>query len=597
MVLESGWLKEEANRYTLTGSLPPVSIPATLHDSLMARLDRLGPAKEVAQLGATLGREFPYELLKAVSSLDEAALRSALDQLVDAELLYRRRLPSHELYVFKHALIQETAYQSLLKKTREQSHKKIAQILQERFFEVREIQPELLAHHYTEAGLIDQAIPYWQKAGQQAVESSANVEAASHLHKGLELLKTLPHSPERIQQELLLQTTLGPALIATKGYGAPEVENTYARARELSQQMGEVPELFPVLWGLWVFYTARADHQTALELGEQCLRLAQSLPDPAFLLEAHHALAVTLAARAEFASALENATQVLVLYDPPVHRSHSFLYGQDPAMACLSHTAFALWFLGYPDQALQKVQQASRLAQELKHPFSVAAALAFAARLHQFRREGPATQEQAEAVIALCTEQGIPFWGGWALILHGWAWVEQGRQEEGMAQLRQGLVAFQATGAKIEEPYHLTLLAEGYGKVGQPEEGLATLAEGLTAVQNTKECWWEADMYRLKGELTLKQSEVRSLKPEVPTPQPLTPNTQPLTPSTQAEAEEYFHKAIEIAQRQGAKSLELRAVMSLSRLWLRQGKKAEARQRLAEIYGWFTEGFDLVDLQ
>ena len=378
MVLEAGLLKEEADRYTLTGPLLSFGIPATLHDSLTARLDRLGPVKEVAQLGATLGREFPYELLQAVSSLDEATLQSALDQLVEAELLYRRRQPSQEFYVFKHALIQETAYQSLLKSTRQRSHRKIAQILQERFSEIVEAQPELLAHHYTEAGLFEHAIPYWQKAGQRTIERSANIEAASHLSKGIELLKTLPATPERIQQELLLQTLLGSALMATKGFAGPEVGEAYTRARELCQRVGETPQLFPVLRGLAAFYSVRAEYKIAQELEEHCLHLAQQQQDPFLLLGAHFELGANLFAQGQFPQALEHLRQSIALYDPEKHRSHTVLYGYDLGVACLSRMTRVLWPLGYPDQALRRSQEALALAKKQAHPFSLAYALNFA---------------------------------------------------------------------------------------------------------------------------------------------------------------------------------------------------------------------------
>ena len=309
MVLESGLLQEREDRYELTGPLPPLAIPATLHDSLMARLDRLAAVKGLAQLGATLGREFSYALLQAVSPWDEATLQRGLQQLVEAEFLYQQGLPPQATYLFKHALIQDAAYQSLLRSTRQQYHQRIAQVLEARFPEVCETQPELLAHHYTEAGLMAQAIPYWQRAGQRALQRSANLEAMAHLTKGLEVLATLPDTPERAQQELVLQTTLGPALIATKGYAAPEVLHAYARARELCQQVGETPQLFQVLRGLWYFYLIRVELQTARELGEQLLTLAQQVGDPALRLEAHYALGNTLNYLGEFAAAQAHFAQ------------------------------------------------------------------------------------------------------------------------------------------------------------------------------------------------------------------------------------------------------------------------------------------------
>ena len=287
MILESGLVREEADRYVLTGPLPPLAIPSTLHDSLMARLDRLSAARDLAQLGAVLGREFAYELLQAVSPLDETTLQQGLAQLVDAELVYQRGLPPQSRYIFKHALIQEAAYQSLLRSTRQRYHQRIAQVLEAQFPETVETQPELVAHHYTEAGLAEQAIPYWQRAGQRASERSAHVEAISHLTKGLEVLQALPDTPERAQQELDLQIALGQAFIATKGQAAPEVGHTYSRARELCQQVEDIPQLFRVLWGLCYFHVVRAELQTARKLGEELLTLAQPLQDPVYLLGAH----------------------------------------------------------------------------------------------------------------------------------------------------------------------------------------------------------------------------------------------------------------------------------------------------------------------
>ena len=378
-VLESGLLREGEERYELTGPLPPLAIPATLHDSLMARLDRLATVKDVAQLGATIGRTFAYELLQAVSPLDDATLQHSLRQLVEAELVYQRGVPPQATYTFKHALIQDAAYQSLLRSTRQQYHQRIAQVLAEQFPETVETQPELLAHHYTEAGLSALAVVYWQRAGKRASERSAYVEAISHLRKGLAVLQMLPDTPARLQQELALQTTLGPALIATKGYGAPEVAQAYTRARELCQQMGETPDVFPVLRGLWVFHEARAELQVARELAEQLLVLAQRLQDPVHLIEAYRALGNTLFWLGEFAPARGHLEQGIALYDFQQHRALAFLYGTDPAVMCLSYAAWALWLLGYPDQARRRSAEALTLAQELSHSPSLAVALAWAA--------------------------------------------------------------------------------------------------------------------------------------------------------------------------------------------------------------------------
>ncbi len=334
-----------------------------------------------------------------------------------------------------------------------------------------------------------------------------------------------------------------------------------------------------------------AEFQTSTELAEQLLRLAQSVQDPVLLLEAHWALGVILLQFGEFVSAREHFEQGIALYDPQQHRSHAFLYGFDPGVGCLRYAAWELWLLGYPDQALQRSHEAVILAQEMSHPFSLAFALHFAVVLHQLRREGQAAQARAEAVIILSTEHGFVLSLALGTIMRGWSLVEQGQGEEGIAQMRRGVAAFQATGAKTWWPYFLALLAETCGKGGQAEEGLSVLAEALATVEKTGERWCEAELYRLKGQLTLQKFQVSGSKFQV------LGSPESGVRSPESEAEECFKKAIEIAQRQSAKSLELRAVTSLSRLWQQQGKREEARQMLAEIYGWFTEGFDTRDLQ
>jgi predicted ATPase/class 3 adenylate cyclase len=491
--------------------LQTLGIPATLRDALMARLDRLNTAKEVAQLGATLGREFSYELLQAVSPLNEETLQRGLKQLVEAELVYQSGLLPQARYLFKHALIQDTAYQSLLKSTRQQYHTKIAQVLVEQFPETKEAQPELVAHHYTEAGLIEQALPYWQRAGERANQRSAYVEAISHLTQGLELLKTQPDTLGRAQQELTLQIALGFAFMAIKGYAAPEVGQVYTRARELCRQVGETPQLFPVLGGLNAFYQVRAEYQTARELAEQFLNLAQRVHKRAPLMWAHNILGQVLYYVGELALAQDHMEQAIALYDP--QKDNPFVSGtiNDPGMSCLAFASSALWHLGYPDQALKRSQESLTLAQELSHPFSLAYALVGVAGLHQFRREGQTAQERAEALMALSREQGFALFLAHGTIYWGWALAEQGQVEEGIAQICQGMATDQASGGVRERAYYLALLAEAYGKVGQTEKGLTALAEALAHVNKTGERRWEAELYRLKGELTLAQSSVQSL--------------------------------------------------------------------------------------
>jgi predicted ATPase len=573
-ILESGHLKEVDNHYALTGSFSTFAIPATLHDSLIARLDRLVTAKAIAQYAAVLGRQFAYDLLSTVSQLDAATLQRELGRLVEAEIVYQRGVPPQSIYVFKHALIQDAAYQSLLKSTRQHSHQRIAQVLEEQFPETAVTQPELLAHHYTEAGLIGQAIPYWQQAGERAAQRSANVEAISYLTQELELLQTLPEAPERTQQELAVHIALGVPMVQTKGHAAPEVEAIYTRARALCQQLGDTVQLFAVLLGLRRFYFMRGELRTADELGEQLLRLAERLDDAGLLVRAHMMLAEGLFSLGEFARARAHAEEGITRYAPQQHRAQAFRYGNDPGVCCRSFAAMSLWVLGYPDQALQRSEEALEWAQELAHPFSLAFALNYVAYVHQFRREGALTQTRAEATITLATEKGFPHWMAGGAMRYGWALAHQGRAQAGIEQMTQGLMTYRASGTALAQSYWLALLAEAYSAGGQAEAGLTVLAEALTHADNTGECFYEAELHRLKGELRLQQSS-----------------------DNHPEAESCFHHALDIARTQQAKSLELRAATSLARLWQQQGKRAEAQALLAPIYGWFTEGFDTADLQ
>ena len=354
MVLESQLLRARADRYELTGPLPLVSIPTTLQDSLMARLDRLATVKTVAQVSAVLGREFPHMLLQAVASTESSGLERALTRLVEAELLYQRGAPPDATYVFKHVLIQEAAHQSLLKSTRQQYHRRAAQALEERFPEIVASHPEVVAHHYAEAGLAAQAIPYWQRAGESAVRRSANAEAIAHFTRGLELVRALPSTRERIQQELRLLIALGPVLLGTRGFAARETVGTYARAQELCDQLGDTPEVFPALWGQWAFCQVQANLPRAREIGEDLLRVAGAAQDPALVLQAHHALWPSRLFLGEFVGARADVEAGLAIYDSERHRSLAFLYGGHDAAVCgYGLGALALWVLGYPEQALR----------------------------------------------------------------------------------------------------------------------------------------------------------------------------------------------------------------------------------------------------
>jgi class 3 adenylate cyclase/predicted ATPase len=574
MVLESGLLQEQEDRYELTGPLPPLAIPATLHDSLMARLDRLAAVKGLVQLGATLGREFSYALLQAVSPWDEATVQQGLSQLVEAEFLYQEGLPPQATYRFKHALIQDAAYQALLRSTRQQYHQHIAQVLEAQFPAIGETQPELLAHHYTEAGLMTQAIPYWQQAGQRAMQGSANLEAVQHLSTGLRLLTTLPDTPGRAQQELDVRIALGPALMAAKGWAVSEVEQTYARARELCTQVGETPQLFPALLGLSRFYLTRGPLPMARQLEQQLYQLAQHEGTLTHRLEAHVALGDTLFFLGEFAAAMTHLEQGIALTDPMTERAEALRHGVAPGVRCLVVAANTLWCLGAPAQAVRRSQEALALAQALDHPQSLAMAHHFVAFLHYHRRTILAVQAQADALLPLAMAQELPLWVGHGTCWRGWALAVQGQGEAGIVQLHQGMAAVLATGQTLTQPLHLVLLAEAAGHAGQVEEGLRLLAKALAACETSGRADVLAEAYRLQGALLLQQDA-----PEV------------------VQAEACFQQALAIARRQQAKSWELRAATSLARLWQQQGQRAEAQALLAPVYGWFTEGFDTADLQ
>jgi predicted ATPase len=581
-ILESGVLHEIDGHYVLAGPLTALAVPATLQDSLLARLDRLGTAKGIAQLGATIGRQFAYQLLQAVSQFDASTLQQELGRLVDAELVYQRGSVPEATFTFKHALIQDTAYQSLLKRTRQQYHQRIAQTLEARFPEMTETRPELLAHHCTEAELTEQAVAYWQRAGQCALQRSAHAEAITHLTQGLGLLSTLPDTPKRDRQELVMQTTLGSALIAAKGHAAPEVLNAFGRARELCEQVGERRQLFQVLRGLFNVYLTRMELQRARELGEHLLALAEAVGDSGLRLEAHYTLGNTLNYLAEFATAQSHLAQGIALYDPQQHSDHAFRYGQDPGVVCRVYSAVTLWCLGYPDQAAQRRHEAQTLAREVAHLFSLAYSQFFGLWILQFRREWQQVHEQAQACIDLTAEQGFTQFRAGATIFRGWALAtgppEPGtghaHLEEGLAQMQQGLKAWSATGAKVLRPYGMALLAEAHARMGQHTEGLTLLAEALAVTNVTEERRWEAELHRLKGKLLLAQGAGNT-----------------------TEAEACFNQALDIARRQRAKSWELRTTTSLARLWQSQGKGQEAYDLLQPVYGWFTEGFDTADLQ
>ena len=572
-VLEAGLLHVAGDRYELAGPLPPLAIPSTLQDSLMARLDRLAPAREVAQLGAVIGREFSHELLAAAAGMPADRLEAALERLIVAELVVRRGAGPETAYAFKHALVQDAAYASLLKSRRQEFHARLARILEERFPERVEAQPELMARHCTEAALAEKAVEHWRRAGQLASGRSALAEAVGHFGKALELLATLPDTPARAAQELDLLTAQGGALAAARGYSAAETGRVYARARELCRLLGDAGRLHPLLFGEWVFRMVRADHAAAQETGEELLRSGEGDRDgggTARLL-GHRAVGISLLWRGNPSAAREHLERVLVLYDPERHRSLASLYVYDPRLPSLAGLCFALFQLGYPEQALARCHEAISEAERLAHPAGLAHILHHACLFEHARRDPAGVRQRAVALVALCAEQGFPYWGAIGAIFQGWVVAEQGRPAEGGARIEEGIAAYRATGAAVYLPYWLALLADARRASGQAEEAVALLREALDRSEASGERWSEAELLRLKGEGLLRLGE-------------------------RDRAEACLRRAISVARGQGAKLWELRAAGSLSRLWRDQGRRAEAHDLLAPVYGRFTEGFATPDL-
>jgi class 3 adenylate cyclase/tetratricopeptide (TPR) repeat protein len=551
---------------------PPLALPDTVHAVLTTRMDRLAPvAKRVLQTAAIIGQEVPFSLLAAMTKLPKEVLSHSLAQLQAAELLYETCLVPESVYTFKHVLIQETAYHAVLESTRRQQHLQIAQVLAEQFATTAAQQPAWLAHHYTEAKCVEHALPYWQEAGQRAADRSAHAEAITHFTHALTLLRTLPVTPAYARQELTLQCRLGVQL-ATRGAATSEVERAYTRALELCQQVGNAQELFPVLYGLSRLYKKRGKLRRAQDLGEQLLVLAHRLGDAALLLRGHYVLGDILLWLGEFSAARAHLEHGLTLYNLPQHNTYDLLYEAEPWLGCLGALAVTLWFLGYPDQALQRSAEALALAYELSHPYSLARVLVGAAYLHWFCRDWVKLQERAEALRALAAAHGFAELYARGTYRYGLALVKQGQIAEGLTQFHDSINTLKLMQSGGAQALRLTQLAELYGSAGRPEAGLEVLAAAMAA--DTEERSDAAGRYSLKGELLLRLS-----CPDV------------------HQAEGCFQQALTMARRQCAKMPELRAALGLSRLWQLQGKRAEARQLLAPVYGWFTEGFTTPDLQ
>jgi class 3 adenylate cyclase/predicted ATPase len=572
-LLESDLLQREGDHYALTRPLLPVLVPPTLHDSLMARLDRLpAAAKETAQIGAVIGREFSYEILAGVSSLGRDRLQAVLDQLVASELVSARGIASDSVYTFKHILVQEVAYQSLLRDRRRSLHANIARMLESRDPEIGTTEPELLAHHYTEAGLIAPAIAHWQRAGERGARRSSNLEAINHLRGALDLLGRLPEVAERAGRELTILITLGPCLMATKGWGSPDVEAAYERARQLARELDRSAELFPALWGLWLVAHAGGHAAAARALQGELLALAQRQGNATLVLQAHHAGWSTYCSDGEFRTAQRHVEQGVSLYRPEMHGQQALTYGgHDPCVCALSMAALSQFILGFPEQARQHSDEAVRLAREIGHAPTLAHGLWYRAELCQIQGAASEAAELASIVLELALERGMAQYAAWSMMVQGWAECTRGNPRQGLARVEDGLAALRANGMKYHLPHRSALLAQAQAAAGKVEAALTTIEETLKSVEETGERWFESEAYRLRAVLLLARSE-----------------------ADQAEA--CLQHAIGVAARQQARLWQLRAASTLARHWHERGHSSKARDLLQPIYDGFTEGFDTRDL-
>jgi TolB-like protein/DNA-binding winged helix-turn-helix (wHTH) protein/class 3 adenylate cyclase/predicted ATPase len=571
-VLESGLLREENDRYVIDSPLPRLAIPTTLHASLLARLDRLESVRPVAQIGAAIGRQFPYSLLHAVCRLPEDELQTALGRLVASELVLQRGTPPDAVYSFKHALVQDAAHNSLLRSARRQLHARVAEALKNQSPEITESQPELLAQHYAEAGLVEQSVTYWGMAGRRSVARAAMAEAAAQLQKGLDQLALLPDTPERQRQELEFLSTLGGVLTVAQGHGAPAAGQVYARARELWEQLGFPTEFLHIPYGQSRNHLYRSELDLALRANEDLLRLSRQRNDPAGLVLGHYASGLDFLVAGRFASSRSHLEQMLALYDPASHRSLVHQAGFHTQVGSRAYLGNVLFCLGYPDQASVQSSAAIAEARRLGHSSSLAASLAIDARLLSLAEDDTALNRQSNELVALSIERGFPLWVALGTIYQGWVKVRDGDMAQGLNIMRGSLESYRATGTELWLPHFFALLAGACESMGQAEEGLALLEQALQIANRIGERWYAAELNRRKGWLVLRQG-------------------QP------AAAGELYRKALGIAREQEARLWELRAAASLARLWCDQGRRAEANDLLAPVYGWFTEGFDTPDLK
>jgi predicted ATPase len=557
------------------------AIPPTLQQSLMARLDRLGPAREVAQLASVIGRGFSYGLLRALAGMEDAPLQAGLERLAEADILLVEGLPPESDYRFKHSLIQDAAYEHLLKSRRQVLHRRVAEVLRDNLAATASVEPELLAHHFSQAGLTEAAIEWWAKAGQRSLERSALVEATAQLTRALEQIATLPATPALRREQIKLQVALITPLLNVKGAAAPETKAAAERARLLIEQaeaLGEPPEdpllLFSVLYGFWVANIVAFNGDVTRELAAQVLALAEKQRETVPLMIGHRLMGMSLLATGDIAESQAHLDRSIALYDPGEHRPLAMRFGMDLRASTLSYRSFASWFLGYPEAALAAADLALKDAREIGQAATLMYTLNFIPLTYIYCGDYAAAKAQADEVVALADEKGSLFWKAFGMMNQGWLFALTGKASDAVQMITSGITAWRSTGATLWAPLRMSHLARAYAELGQFDDAWRSVGEAITAVKTAKERWCETEIHREAGEIALMSPEADAAK-----------------------AEACFERALAIARAQQAKSWELRAGMSMARLWRDQGKRQQARNLLAPVYSWFTEGFETLDLK
>ena len=560
---------------------PALAVPASLHASLMARLDRLGAAKEIAQIGAGIGREFSHALLGAVAGKPEAELAAALDRVLAAGLLFQEGVPPHATYLFKHALVQDAAYGTLLRQPRRALHARIAEILESQFAEIAENRPELLARHCAEAGLMEKAANLWGKAGQRSLERSALVEAIAQFTRALDQIATLPATSSVRREQIRLQVALITPLFHVKGFSAPETKQAADRAYfliEQAEEYGEPPDdpllLFSVLYGFWNISLVSSNCDGSRQIAGQFWGMAEQQGTTIPLMLGHRLMGTSLTVMGDLAEGRAHLDHAVDLYEPVKHGRLATRFGQDIRVGILSWRHLTSWLLGYPDAALADVDLALRYAHEIGQAATLMYAQAYAAGTHFHCRNYATASAINDAAVALADEKGASLWKAFGTARRGWIFAMTGRASKAVETINCGMKALHPTGATAFDPVHLSMLALAYAYAGRFDDAGSCITAALQKTRTTNETWFEAEVHRIAGEIALKSPE-RDI----------------------AKAETYFERALTIARQQHAKSWELRAAMSMARLWRDQGKREEARELLAPVYGWFTEGFDTLDLK